>query len=121
MAKIVFKNEASGHARVGGQVGQGVINVGPDLFGEKRAVLKDQIADLQQALLATRERGEIDPARFAAAESQLEEVDTHLDGSDENARQKLLEALGRLKRLIPGAIDLGAKVAAIIGVVRGLQ
>jgi hypothetical protein len=117
MAKIVFNT--SGSAHVGSQIGQvrGDVNVGVNPMADIRA----EVAELRQALFAALGTGELDRARFAAAERQLEEIDTHLDDANSSSgRKKLIDALTRLKELAPGATDLGAKIATIIAAVHGL-
>ncbi len=118
MAETENTNVAKRHARVGAQIG----SVGRDVHVGAGPItgIRADVTDLRQAMLAALGAGELDPARFVAAEKQFEEIDKHLDDAGSGHRRRLLEALARLKELVVNAADLGAKVAAIINAVHGM-
>lgn len=120
------ENVAKDHSRVGVQAGQ--INIGAqagqikdNVFGATgQADLQDQLAELRRELLAARNSHELDAETFAAADEELSKAaEQSVDSSD--GRSKLVIALKRLKGLVDGIADLGAKIAAIIAAIHSLR
>jgi len=108
MAKESYHNEAAGDARVGIMVGKVTGGV------------QQQLAELRQALLDARQREELAPAVFAAAELELRTAERELPAAAEGDRGKLLSSLKRLRRHLDGTLGLAAQAATIIAAVKGL-
>jgi hypothetical protein len=64
--------------------------------------LQQQLAELRQALLDARQREELAPAVFAAAELELRTAERQLPAAAEGDRGKLLSSLKRLRRHLDG-------------------
>ena len=119
MAKESYHNEAAGYARVGIMVGKvtGGVHQHNSLRVER---LQEQLAELRQALLDARQREELAPAVFAAAELELRTAERQLPAAVEGDRGKLLSRLKRLRRHLDGTLGLAAQAATIIAAVKGL-
>ena len=114
----VYKNVARDDASVIMQIG--VVNDGVHTGSPAPAALRAEVAGLRRDLRSALTRGEVSAAKFAAAQEQLEEVDASLADTGSGARERLLGALRRLKDLVAGAADLGAKIAIIVKAIHGL-
>ena len=120
MAKESYHNEAAGDARVGIMVGKvtGGVHQHNDSLRVER--LQQQLAELRQALLDARQREELAPAVFAAAELELRTAERELPAAAEGDRGKLLSSLKRLRRHLDGTLGLAAQAATILAAVKGL-
>jgi hypothetical protein len=78
------------------------------------------LAELRPALFNARQRNELAPEVFAAAELELSTAERQLPAATEGDRGKLLGSLNRLRRHLDGSLGLAAQVATIIAAVKGL-
>jgi hypothetical protein len=120
-------NIARDHARVGEQIGRidsridhvaGDVHIGRGVpAGDE---ILGQLAELRRALVRQRAAGKLDDNTYEAAADELRTAESWLSSPGTARRDRFVLALKRLKGLVEGIADLGAKVAALIAAGRTL-
>jgi hypothetical protein len=122
MAEESYYNIAQPGSQVAGQFGKvsGNVHQGNGPAASDAEDLIGRVAELRVALLAARQRNQLDADTWAAAEREVTKVSALLAGSPDD-RHKSIALLERLKCLLGKAADLSSKVAAIITAVQSLR
>jgi adenosylhomocysteine nucleosidase len=119
--RMTNRNIATGNARVGVQAGQIYGNVTVGAGAERPIDLAASIADLRSHLKQAHLDGQLDEETYAAAESELDAATECVSSGTPEKKSGLLVALKRLRGLVADVTELGARLAAIIAVVRGMS
>ena len=122
MTEEHYHNTAESGSQVGGQFGKVIGNVhqGNGPAAPSAEDLIGRVTELQTALLAARQRNQLDPGTWAAAVREVAKVSALLTG-DQDDRRKSIAALERLRGILPPIADLVSKVAAIITAVQSVR
>lgn len=115
------KNEATGQAMVGMQIGvnhgEAHVTIGqPSPIG-----MTEALTALHGKLQRARTAGRIDEATYTAANAEIAEADNALKEGGRDGRSRLVLALKKIWGLISDVADLAADVAALIAMAQGLS